>query len=150
MGSLFDRDSGAEILRRVESLSSTSVARWGKMDGGQMLRHCCRPLQVALGELTLKRAMIGYLFGGIAKRYLVNGNAPFRPNMPTASDFLVVDAQDFDEQQRALLGLVRRLGEGGEEALTRDPHPLFGRMRPDEWDRLLWKHIDHHLRQFGA
>ncbi|MFT7481002.1 MAG: hypothetical protein ACI80N_004320 [Gammaproteobacteria bacterium] len=147
---MFDRDSSDDALRRIESLSAEMPARWGKMDGAQMCAHCCRPIQVALGDLTLKRALVGFLLGGLAKRYLVNGPAPFRPNMPTAPEFLVVDPQEFADQKRALVSLVRRLSEGGEEGLTRAPHPFFGRLQADEWDRLMWKHLDHHLRQFGA
>jgi len=30
------------------------------------------------------------------------------------------------------------------------PHSFFGRMTPDEWAVLMYKHVDHHLRQFGA
>ncbi len=29
------------------------------------------------------------------------------------------------------------------------PHPVFGRLSVDDWGRLSWKHLDHHLRQFG-
>lgn len=29
------------------------------------------------------------------------------------------------------------------------PHPLFGRMSTRDWDRLLYRHTNHHFRQFG-
>ena len=30
------------------------------------------------------------------------------------------------------------------------PHPMFGKMTPAEWGKLLQIHIDYHLRQFAA
>ncbi len=34
--------------------------------------------------------------------------------------------------------------------LSKDPHPFFGNLNSEEWDTLNWKHLDHHLRQFGV
>ncbi|MDZ4803510.1 MAG: DUF1569 domain-containing protein [Candidatus Eisenbacteria bacterium] len=31
-----------------------------------------------------------------------------------------------------------------------EPNPIFGNLSVDEWGKLSWKHLDHHLRQFGA
>ena len=30
------------------------------------------------------------------------------------------------------------------------PHPMFGKMTPKEWGKLLQIHVDYHLRQFAA
>jgi hypothetical protein len=48
------------------------------------------------------------------------------------------------------VALVRRLGDGGAAALTKEPHPFFGPLTAAERDALRWRHLDHHLRQFGA
>jgi hypothetical protein len=29
-------------------------------------------------------------------------------------------------------------------------HFIFGAMTMEQWNALQWKHIDHHLRQFGV
>jgi len=31
-----------------------------------------------------------------------------------------------------------------------DRKSLLGRLKGEEWGRMMWKHLDHHLRQFGA
>ena len=137
------------MLARIEGLRADAARGWGKMDAAQMLAHVQVAMRVALGELKLKRALIGVLFGGLAKRSLLKP-APFGKNLPTAAEFRVVDARDFAREKAAALALVRRFGEGGAAGLTREPHPFFGRLTPEQWDRLQWKHLDHHLRQFGA
>ena len=148
MTSVFDSEGNAQLQGRIRALSADSAPRWGQMDAAQMLAHCRRPLEVALGERKIRRGLVGFLFGGFFKRRLVNGPMPFRPGLPTDPGFLITEARRFDEERAALLALLARFADEGVPALTRDPHPFFGRMNPEEWDRLMWKHLDHHLRQF--
>ena len=43
-----------------------------------------------------------------------------------------------------------RFVNGGPRVCTTHPHPFFGRLTPAEWAIQQYKHLDHHLRQFGA
>jgi hypothetical protein len=146
---IFDRAQAGELVRRIEGLRPDAPRQWGKMDAAQMLRHCQVGLELALGDMTLKRAFLGLLFGRIAKRQLF-APKPFGRNLPTAPEFRVREPRDFAREQARLLALVRRLAQGGPAALTRAPHPFFGTLTSAEWSALQWKHLDHHLRQFGA
>lgn len=148
-GSLFAAADRQRILARLATLRPDSTRAWGKMSIGQMLAHCQQPLRVALGDLQLKRNLIGFLFGRLAKKKLL-APAPWKAGMPTAPEFKVTDARDFTRERDQLVALVKRLGEGGPAALTKAPHPFFGPMTAAEWDALQWRHLDHHLRQFGA
>ena len=148
MNDLLDLDACRAILDRIQALTPDSRAEWGKMDVAQMLAHCQAPLQIAVGERTMKRGLIGRLFGGFARRSLARPE-PFGKNMPTAPSFKIADARDFDEERDRLVALVRRFTDGGSGALSSE-HPFFGPMTPEEWGSLQWKHLDHHLRQFGA
>jgi hypothetical protein len=114
-----------------------------------MLAHCHQPLRVALGELPLKRSLIGFLFGRMAKKMLLSPK-PWKPDMPTAPEFKVQDQRDFDREKASLLALVKRFGQAGPAGLTKLPHPFFGKLTNDEWQALQWRHLDHHLRQFGG
>lgn len=147
--SLFDPEGRRSMLARIDSLQPDAARRWGKMTAGQMLAHCQQPLRVATGELRLKRNLMGLLFGRMAKRMLMKPG-PMRPNLPTAPEFVVADERDFAREKAALLALVQAFGEAGPAGLTREPHPFFGRLQAEEWQTLQWKHLDHHLRQFGA
>ena len=146
--SLFDAAARQQIVDRLQTLRPDSPRQWGKMNLGQMLAHCQQPLRVALGELRLKRSLIGLLFGRLAKKKLL-APAPWGQGMPTAPEFKITDTRDFARERAALVALVQRFA-GGPAVLTADPHPVFGRLTPAEWDALQWRHLDHHLRQFGA
>jgi hypothetical protein len=89
------------------------------------------------------------LFGKLAKKSVV-GEKPFKRNLPTAPSFIVKGEKNFEEEKAKLLELVNTFASGGEKGLTKDPHPFFGAMTPREWDTSQWKHLDHHLRQFGV
>lgn len=147
--SLFDPAGLAALLARIDGLRPDSPRQWGKMTIGQMLAHCQQPLRVASGELPLRRSLIGVLFGRLAKRQLL-APKPWQQGMPTAPEFRITDARDFGEEQQALRALVQRFGEAGPAGLTKAPHPFFGPLTSDEWQALQWRHLDHHLRQFGA
>jgi len=149
MPSLFQSSEHAELLRRIESLRPESPALWGRMQVAQMLAHCQAPLRVAIGDLPLERGLVGILFGRLAKMKLA-GPKPFGRGMPTAPEFRVKDTRDFALEHRKLVELVRAFGRNGPEGLTKLPHPFFGPMTTGEWDTLQWKHLDHHLRQFGV
>ncbi len=147
--SLFTPAGLARLLARLDALRPDSARQWGKMDVAQMLAHCQQPLRVALGELQLKRSLVGRLFGRMAKRQLLGPKA-WKPGMPTAPQFRIVDARRFADEHAALRALVERFGRGGPAGLCKDPHPFFGPLTADEWQALQWRHLDHHLRQFGA
>lgn len=147
--SLFDVTGRAAMLARLDRLQPDAARQWGKMTAAQMLAHCQQPLRVATGELPLKRSLVGFLFGRLAKKKLL-APAPWKPGLPTAPEFKITDARDFAKEKAALLAIVKRFGEAGPAGLTTAPHPFFGPLTTDEWQALQWKHLDHHLRQFGG
>jgi len=149
MPSLYQSTDLAAFQQRLRSLRPDSKAQWGKMDVAQMLAHCQWPLMLATGERTLKRGLIGVLFGGLAKRKLTSP-APFGRNLPTAPEFRVRDVREFVPERDKVLELVQRFGARGPAGVPKEPHPFFGPLTAAEWDTLQWKHLDHHLRQFGA
>ena len=146
---LFDKARSAEIISRINHLSPESKALWGKMNAAQMLAHCQAPLQVALGEHHLKRSLMGVLFGRLAKKKLV-GDKPYSKSLPTAPSFVVKDDRNFYEEKSKLVSVIERFTAGGAEALIKTPHPFFGPLTVEEWDKCQWKHLDHHLKQFGV
>lgn len=149
IGSLFSSSDSQQILDRIGRLGPQSKPQWGKMDVVRMLAHCQAPLRVATGDLVLKRSLIGMLFGGMAKKSLLSPK-PWKPNMPTAPEFLVKEPREFARERETLVELVQRFTANGPEGLTKHPHPFFGELSVEQWDALMWRHLDHHLRQFGA
>ena len=149
MKSLFEPEVTHEIIDRINRLMTDTKPLWGKMTVSQMLAHMQPPLRVALGEEKLKKGLMGFLFGGIAKKQMVN-ESPFKKNLPTAPGFIVKDVRDFEQEKDKLTDLVQRFSKEQKENLDTRIHPFFGKLSADEWNVLQWKHLDHHLRQFGV
>ncbi len=144
---LFAARDAAEAIARIERLRADTKPAWGKMVAAQMLAHCQVPLRVATGEKKLGHSLIGKIFGRMAKKKLMQpGN--FKESMPTHPDFRVRDPRDFAREKTELIRLIHAFQQGGPAILTPDPHPFFGPMTQNEWETLMWKHLDHHLRQF--
>jgi hypothetical protein len=146
---IFDIEGNANLIRRIESLTPQSRPLWGKMTVSQMLLHCQKPLDVAEGTLLLKRGIIGFLFGKMAKRDFLK-RPQFQKNLPTAPSLKIVDAANFEKEKETLLNQVVRFRETGPGIIKNTKHPFFGEMSIEEWGILQYKHLDHHLNQFGG
>jgi hypothetical protein len=119
------------------------------MDSAQMMAHCSNALEVGTGDRPRKQAMIGMLLGRFVKASLL-GEKPFSRNSPTDPTFIISDPRDFDAERTRLAGLIERFAAAGPENAGKQTHSFLGRLGGDEWAVMMYKHLDHHLRQFGA
>ena len=150
MKQLFEPATAAEVKARLGHLRPDSERRWGTMSAAQAVEHCARGLEQALGDRRPPRMLVGRLLGWAIKPLALGNDAPFRPNSPTVPELVVADARDLDVARARLIGLMDRVVASGPAGCTTHPHSFFGRLRPDEWGELMYKHLDHHLRQFGV
>ena len=148
MKNLFEPGTVEEVRSRIEHLRSDSPRQWGKMDVAQMMAHCSTALEMASGKFVAKRTLLGRIIGPRFRHILTNDD-PMPRNSPTAKE-LRVGSCDFDRERGRLLECVRQFHQGGEAQCTRHPHPFFGPITPNEWGTGMYKHLDHHLRQFGV
>jgi hypothetical protein len=149
MKSLFIPTDIAEVTERINKLTPGTQRQWGKMNVSQMLAHLAVPLRLALGDSSQKRSFMGYIFGNMVKKSITRDEKPFRKNSPTDKKFVVSDERNFDEEKRKLISIIQKFNSAGPAGL-KENHPFFGKMTPEQWDILMWKHLDHHLRQFGV
>jgi hypothetical protein len=149
MKNLFEPGTSNEIRERVVHLGPDSERRWGKMNVAQMLAHCSAWMEMAVGLNSPPRSLVGRLFGRAAKSTVLNGES-IRRNMPSEKSLIVSDERDFARERQRLLEWTGRFADGGPEKCTKHPHCFFGKMTPMEWAILAYKHMDHHLRQFGG
>ncbi|HEX4322816.1 MAG TPA: DUF1569 domain-containing protein [Acidobacteriaceae bacterium] len=148
MKNLFDAAKVDEIKERIGHLQPESERQWGTMHVTEMVAHCSLGMQMALGEVVYKRPLMGRLIGGIIKPMVFKDDEPFRRNSPTM--IVVLNRGSLGVEQEKLCRLIDRFTEAGPAGCTRHPHSFFGKLTPDEWAILTYKHLDHHLRQFGA
>jgi hypothetical protein len=149
MKNLFEPDAHSEIRRRLADLRPDSERQWGKMTAAQMLAHCSAWTEMALGFKSSPRSLIGRIFGRVAIASVMN-EKPIRRNMPTDKSLIVSDERSFEVERQRLLEWTDRFTAGGPEKCTTHPHSFFGKMTPTEWATMAYKHMDHHLRQFGC
>jgi hypothetical protein len=149
MKSLFNNTDAEEILTRINMLKPQSQHLWGKMDVAQMMAHCSILLRIARGLDTPPRRWIGILIGWMFKEQFF-GDRPLPKNSPTDKTFKVVDERQFEKEKTILIEHIKAFSAGGPDACTKHPNPFFGTLSPEEWARGQYKHLDHHLQQFGA
>jgi len=148
---LFDATAANEVKTRLRKLGPQSERHWGKMTAPQMLAHCSVSMQWAVGEVVPeKRSLLVRLMGRLVKPMVFRNENPLRKNSPTAKSLLVADERDLNTERDRLSGLIDRFAAEGAVGCTNNPHSFFGKMTPQEWAILMYKHLDHHLRQFGV
>jgi hypothetical protein len=150
MESLFARACVDEVQQRLSRLQPEQPRQWGKMNPAQMLAHCSLGLEMAAGEIRPPRALVGRILGPVIKPMAFREAEPMRRNSPTAKELVIKDDRDFETERKRLSGLIDRFAAAGPTGCTAHPHAFFGSLTPDEWAVLMYKHLDHHLRQFGA
>ena len=150
MKNLFDAAGVEEVKQRIARLRPDSQRQWGKMNAPQALAHCSRGLELALGDLRPPRALLGRIMGSIIKPKVFRNDEPLRRNTPTVEGLVVQDERDLVKERARLYGLIDRFVSAGPKSCTTHPHSFFGPLTPEEWAILMYKHLDHHLRQFGV
>lgn len=147
MKSLFEVGTYSETRSRIENLSESSEKHWGKMTVGQMLHHCQGTFNIMLEkeDYGLKPNLLAKLF---FKRMLYN-DTPYRKNLPTAKFLKEPEPRDFNSEKMKLVTLLDEF-EGQKDRKEWKPHPGFGYFTKQQWGQMQYKHLDHHLRQFGV
>ena len=158
MKNLFEAAVVEEVKERMALLRPDSERQWGKMNPAQTLAHCSAAMEMAVGERTPPRILIGRMLGRFAKKSMIVNEKPMPRNVGTDKslvvsderDLVVSDERDFVVERQRLREFIDRFAAGGPGACTRHPHFFFGPLTPEEWAALMYQHLDHHLRQFRA
>lgn len=144
---LFDPAAKQEIIDRINKLTPNTKQLWGKMNVSQMLAHVQKPIEIAYGTHEPQGSFVLRLIGPLFKSKLWDKN-PYKHSLPTDPTFVMVGLdKDFEKEKEILIELVNRFSK---ENLLRDRHPIFGKLTKDNWGQATWKHLDHHLSQFGV
>jgi hypothetical protein len=149
MKSIFDPEARQQILGRLDALRPDSARQWGKMEPAQMLGHCANAMEVATGDRPMKQSLLGKLVMPFFRKTIL-GEKPFTRNSPTDPTFVIRDVRDFAAEKQRLLTLLDRFVAAGPEPAGAQIHSFFGKMTGQEWGELTYKHLDHHLQQFGV
>ena len=149
MKSIFEPSTHAELLERLGMLTPDAKRQWGKMTAGQMMEHTARVLEMATGQKPMKQLFIGKAIGWIFKGQFT-GEKPFGKNAPTGPTMIIADEPDFEATRERLKEMIEHFRSLGESGTDGNVHGFFGRLTGKQWGETQYKHVDHHLRQFGV
>ncbi len=151
MKSLFNPEDLEETRNRIFLIKENFEPKWGRMNAAQMFRHCDKILQVALGKLILpKRNLLIQTIGIITKIEMKIFNNGIPRNMPTFDKVKVSENCNFEKSRENLLKTLDEFISKAEKNNLLSEHQLFGKMTKQDWGFLEYKHINHHLKQFGV
>jgi hypothetical protein len=148
MKTIFDDADRASLLQRLGALHADTPRLWGKMNAAQMVTHCARALETGTGDRPMKQKLIGKILMPFIRKSIL-GEKPFSRNGPTDPSFVVADEREFSTERQKLIDLIDKFVQRGSDAAGQETHAFFGTMTGQEWGELTYKHIDHHLQQFG-
>jgi hypothetical protein len=146
---LFKEDVYEDALDRIEKISADTKAKWGSMDAAQMMAHCSEIQEVSNGKALENTPFIARLFKGMIRKMVVN-KTPYKRSTQTHPQYLKLDAEEFDASKVRLLNALAQFKTENSEGPSKHVHPLFGEMTHEEKGWGMYKHLDHHLSQFGV
>lgn len=144
----YDDNTYEALLGRIARLAPDAVPKWGKMNGAQMCAHCAEIAEVAHGKALEGTPFFIRLMGGLIKKMVLK-EKPYPRGSKTHPQFVISGSEDLEEQKARLLKVLESMHSAGRAAAGETSHPIFGAMTPDEHGWLTYKHLDHHLTQFG-
>lgn len=146
MKTVFDKATREELVNRINTLNENSKPEWGKMNVYQMLKHCVLCEEMYLGKREYKRAFMGRLFGRIALKNLLKDETPMGRNAPTSPHFVIKESNgDVDSEKKKWITLIEEYSHFSNDNFV---HWFFGKMTKEQVGYFVYKHSDHHLRQF--
>ncbi len=150
MKNIFDKAVTDELIARIEKLTPESQPLWGKMSVSQMLAHCSVTYEFIFEDKHPKPgALKRWMLKTFVKK-IVTGDKPYKKNSPTAPEFKVSDQKEFELEKQRLIAFMKKTQEMGEKEFENRESRSFGILSLQEWNSMFYKHLDHHLTQFGV
>ncbi len=150
MKQTFTQEGIEELVARLEKLNSDTPPLWGSMTVSQMLKHCSLLyIYLIKGGSQRPKWYVRLVASIVYKPAMVN-EKPYKQGLPTAPNFIIKGDPKFEETRKRLIGYIQEVHGYDKEKMENKVHPLIGKLSMQQWNNVIYKHIDHHLRQFGV
>jgi Protein of unknown function (DUF1569) len=150
MKNIFDLKETNLIIDRISKLDAYAKPLWGKMSVDQMLAHCNVTYEMIYETKHIKpNTFKKWMLKAIVKPYVVN-DKPYKKNSRTAPEFIISDPKNFELEKERLIDYLKKTQSLGAGYFNNKPSHSFGKLTSEEWNNLFYKHLDHHLTQFGV
>jgi len=150
MKNIFNTNDVAETIARIKRLTPDTQAQWGKMNVAQMLAHCCVAYDMVYTDKYPKPGAFKKFIVKLLAKNAVVGPKPYPKNGRTAPEFVIADERNFETEKANLIEHLTKTQELGTDYFHNKESHSFGPLTKDEWNVLFYKHLDHHLTQFGV
>ncbi len=150
MKNIFDSKVSSEVIARINQLTPETQPKWGKMSVGQMLAHCCVTYEMVYdGNHKKPNGFVRFMLKLFVKGAVLS-DKPYKHNSPTGGGFKITDPRDFEVEKKRLIAYINKTQQLGQAHFEGKESLSFGKLSKEEWNMMFYKHLDHHLSQFGA
>jgi len=147
---IFNKEVSDKIIERIGNLTAATQPKWGKMSVAQMLAHCNVTYEMIYENIHPKpTGFMKFILKTLVKNTVVT-EGPYKQNNRTAPQFIIKDTRDFDIEKQRLINYITKTQQLGESYFDNKESHSFGKLGITEWNNMLYKHLDHHLTQFGV
>ncbi len=147
---IFTIEATAKIIERINKLSAVSQPNWGKMSVAQMLAHCNVTYEMIYDNIHKKpNAFFKFILKMMIKNKVVS-ETMYERNSRTAPQFIIKETKDFNVEKQRLVDFINKTQQLGEAYFDNKESHSFGSLNKTEWNNMLYKHLNHHLTQFGV
>ena len=150
MKNIFTKEVTAEVVARIDRLTSEVQPIWGKMSVAQMLAHCCVTYEMVYTDKHPRpNAFTRFMMKTLIKN-IVTSEKPYVKNGRTAKQFVISDDKNFETEKKRLIDFITKTQQLGEQEFEGKESHSFGKLTTQEWNNMFYKHLNHHLTQFGV
>lgn len=150
MKNIFTPEVTTEVIARINKLQPDSKPNWGKMSAAQVMAHCCVTYEMVYENHHPKpNALLRIMLKAFVKNAVVS-EKPYKKNGQTAPQFLIKEQRVFEDEKNRLIQYIEKTQQLGESHFDGKENLSFGPLNKTQWNNLFYKHLDHHLTQFGV
>lgn len=147
---IFNKEISDNIIERINHLTPASTPQWGTMSVAQMLAHCNVSYEMIYENIHPKpNPFFKFILKTLVKSKVV-GEAPYPHNSRTAPQFIIKETKNFEAEKQRLIDYINKTQQLGENYFDNKESHSFGKLTKTEWNNMLYKHLQHHLSQFGV
>lgn len=150
MKNVFNHEVTQELISRVNRLTPQTQPKWGKMNVAQMIAHCNVTYEMVYEDKHKKPGGLMKFFLKAFVKNTVVGEKPYKQSLQTAPQFIIADQRDFEQEKKRLIEFLIKTQQLGESHFEGKESHSFGKLTAKEWNTMFYKHLDHHLKQFGV
>ncbi len=150
MKNIFDYEITQQLISRINKIEEETKPLWGEMLADQMFAHVNIAYDMTFTDQYPRPNPIKRFFIKQFAKELVVGSKPYKKNSKTASQFIIEGRRSFEGEKRQLIQYLEKVQQLGESYFEGKESHSLGRLTAQEWNTMFYKHLDHHLRQFGV